>query len=173
MYKIAFNFLKRFFPAHKLFKVGFNISPMYRRTTARIVAISKNMHEVTVKLPLSYKNRNYVGAIFGGSMQSATDPIYMIQLMNILGDDYIVWDKSATIKYKRPAREDIYGFFVFTTDEIEMIKDKVEQEKEFNYQKSLALKSASDTVYAEIDKTLYIAQKKYYKEKLKSKNRKG
>lgn len=173
MYKIAFNFLKRFFPAHKLFKVGFNISPMYRRTTAKVVAISSDMYQVTIKLPLTYKNSNYVGAIFGGSMQSATDPIYMIQLMNILGEDYIVWDKAASIKYKRPAREAIYGEFVFYEEEIKMIREKVKEEKEFDYQKSLALKSKSDIVYAEIDKTLYIAQKEYYKQKLKSKNRKG
>lgn len=173
MYKIAFNFFKNFFPAHKLFKVGFNISPMYRRTTAKVVAISCDMHQVTIKLPLSYKNSNYLGAIFGGAMQSATDPIYMIQLMNILGDDYVVWDKAASIKYKRPARETIYGEFFFSEQEIAMIKEKVNEENEFDYHKSLVLKSKSDIVYAEIDKLLYIAQKEYYKQKLKRKNRKG
>ena len=54
-----------------------------------------------------------------------------------------------------------------------MIKEKVKEEKEFDYHKTLALKSKSEIVYAEIDKTLYIAQKEYYKQKLKSKNRKG
>ena len=73
-----------------IFKHGFNISPMYRRTTARIIYISEDLKEVKIKIPLSYKNKNYVGAIFGGSMFSATDPIYMIQLMQILGEDYVV-----------------------------------------------------------------------------------
>ena len=94
MYKIAFEFLKRFFSEAALFKYGFNISPMYRRSVGRIVFVSSDLHEVFVKIPLNYKNRNYVGAIFGGSMFSATDPIYMIQLMNILGDLDIPQEKE-------------------------------------------------------------------------------
>ena len=63
---------------------------MYRRSTGRITSVSDDLFMVKVKIPISYKNKNYVGAIFGGSMQAATDPIYMIQLLNILGDDYVV-----------------------------------------------------------------------------------
>ena len=125
MYKIAFEFLKQFFSEAVLFKHGFNISPMYRRSVGKIISVSNNLHEVTVKIPLNYKNKNYVGAIFGGSMFSATDPIYMIQLMNILGDDYVVWDKAAEIKYKRPARENVFAKFTFSEDEINQIKEDV------------------------------------------------
>lgn len=169
MYKVAFTFLKQFFPEHKLFKVGFNISPMYRRTTAKIIAISKDMQEVTIKIPISYKNKNYVGAIFGGSMQAATDPIYMIQLLNILGDDYVVWDKAALIKYKRPAREDLYGTFIFSDDEISTIKKNVKANNEIDYEKIVTLTNTKGDVFAEVNKTLYIAQKDYYKQKLKNK----
>lgn len=173
MYKIAFNFLKRFFPAHRLFKMGFNISPMYRRSTARVIEITPNMHQVKIKLPISYKNKNYVGAIFGGSMQAATDPIYMIQLLNILGDNYVVWDKAACIAYKKPAREDLYGLFVFSEEEILRIKEDVSNNNEIDYKKLVTLTNSKGKIYAEINKTLYIAQKDYYKQKLKSKNRKG
>ncbi|MFD0963174.1 DUF4442 domain-containing protein [Pseudofulvibacter geojedonensis] len=146
---------------------------MYRRSTARIVYISSNMYKVKIKLPISYKNRNYVGAIFGGSMQAATDPIYMIQLLNILGDDYVVWDKAACIKYKKPAREDLYGSFVFFEEEIKEIVKDVTNNKEIDYKKLVTLTNSEGEVYSEINKTLYIAQKDYYKQKLKSKNRKG
>ena len=89
---------------------------MYRRSTGKIIEVSNDLHRVKIKLPLSYKNKNYVGAIFGGSMLSATDPIYMIQLMQILDDSYVVWDKAASIKYKRPAKETLYGEFNFSAD---------------------------------------------------------
>jgi acyl-CoA hydrolase len=67
---------------------------------------------VKVRIKLSYKNSNYVGSICGGSLLSATDPIFMIQLMNILGNKYVVWDKAAAIKFKRPAKEMCYVDFV-------------------------------------------------------------
>jgi len=42
--------------------------------------------------------------------------------MNILKDDYIVWDTDATIKYKRPTKENVYAEFSFSHDEINEIK---------------------------------------------------
>lgn len=172
MYKIAFNFLKQFFSEAALFKHGFNLSPMYRRSVGKLVFVSQDLYNVQVQIPLNYKNRNYVGAIFGGSMFSATDPIYMIQLMNILGDEYVVWDKAADIKYKRPARETAHAHFQFSEDEIKDIKVKVTAKKEIDFEKTLAITSKNDVVFAELSKTIYIAQKDYYKEKIKSRTHK-
>jgi len=42
---------------------------------------------------------------FGGSIYGALDPIYMVQLINILGGKYVVWDKAATIKFIRPIKK--------------------------------------------------------------------
>lgn len=172
MYKIAFNFLKIFFSEAALFKHGFNISPMYRRSVGKLMYVSNDLHEVQVQIPLNYKNRNYVGAIFGGSMLSATDPIYMIQLMNILGDDYVVWDKAATIKYKRPARETAHARFKFSKEEIKAIKENITINKEVDYEKILHVTNKNDVVFAELTKTIYIAQKDYYIEKIKNRTHK-
>jgi len=73
---------KRFVSYNTLFKYGFNWSPMYRRTTAKVLRVSPDLSEITVKLPINWKNKNYVGTIFGGSMFSAVDPIPMVQLIN-------------------------------------------------------------------------------------------
>ncbi|MFK7750298.1 MAG: DUF4442 domain-containing protein [Kordia sp.] len=167
MYQTATKFLKKFMSTAAIFKYGFNLSPMYRRTTARVIEISDDMKYVKIKVPLSYKNKNYVGAIFGGSMFAATDPIYMIQLMQILGEDFVVWDKAATINYKRPAKEHLFCEFVFTDAEIEAIQKQVAQTHEMTVEKTTYLKSASDQIFAEVIKTLYIAEKSFYKEKLK------
>ncbi len=166
MYKITFEFLSKYFSRSSLFKYGFNISPMYRRSVARIVSVSDNLQEVKIKIPLNYKNRNYVGSIFGGSMLSATDPIYMTQLMQILGDDYVVWDKAASIRYKRPARENAYVHFEFTDEEIVKIKSDVLSFKEIDIIKNVNILSASNEVFAELSKTIYISQKSYYKQKI-------
>ncbi|WP_445955813.1 DUF4442 domain-containing protein [Yeosuana sp.] len=138
---------------------------MYRRSTGKIIEVSNDLHYVKVKIPISIKNRNYVGSIFGGSLFSATDPIYMIQLMNILKEDYIVWDKDASIKYKRPAKENVYAEFSFSQDEINEIKSQVANNGEFNLVKTLNLVNKQNVVFAEISKTIYIANKTFFKEK--------
>ena len=172
MYKLSIKILRTFLRQDQIFKFGFNISPMYRRSTGRIKEVSVDIYKVKVKIPLSYKNRNYVGAIFGGSMFAATDPIYMIQLMQILGDKYVVWDKAATINYLRPAKENIQAIFEFTDEEIVAIKNRVVAENEINVVKRLELTNATGTIFARLEKTIYIASKDFYKKKLKARGRK-
>ena len=167
MYSVMVNFMKKFMKMSTIYKYAFNFSPMYRRTTARIVEVSDDLYKVRVRIPYSYKNKNYVGSIFGGSLFAALDPILMIQAMNILGEDYVVWDKAATIRFKRPARETVFADFILTQAEIDLIKQKVEEEQEFDFEKTINICNADGTiVYCEVDKVLYSAKKSFYKEKM-------
>ena len=167
MYQALSRISKKYFPnqTHQLFKIFFNASPMYRRSTGRVTSVSKDFWTVEVKIPLTYKNRNYAGTIFGGSMFSATDPIYMVQLIQIIGTDYIVWDKSSVVKFKRPANTDAYVVFQFKEDEISNLKKQVEEEKEVELKKLVELKNKDGKVFCEIEKVIYVADKAYYKEK--------
>lgn len=174
MYSIFFNFLRKIIKKHTLFKYGFNLSPMYRRSTGRVYYASENLLNVKIKIPLTYKNRNFVGSLFGGSLSSATDPIYMIQLIQILGEDYVVWDKATTIKFKQPARETAYASFDFTEKEIAQLKTRVAADKEIDLIKQLVITNKDGSVvFAELIKTIYIADKEYYKEKRRAKKSKG
>ncbi|GAA4235600.1 DUF4442 domain-containing protein [Postechiella marina] len=167
MYRTLSNIAKRFFTEAQIYKHGFNLSPMYRRSTGRVIEVSGDLLYVKIKIPISYKNRNFVGSIFGGSLFSATDPIYMIQLINILGDNYVVWDKDATIKYKRPAREDVFTEFIFTNEDIEHIKKQVSEHGEYNLVKTPNIVNKDGITIAELHKTMYVADKNFYKEKRK------
>lgn len=158
----------KFIPKHKLFKHGFNWSPMYKRSTAKIIEVSEDLLFVKVKLPLNWKNKNYVNSIFGGSMFSAVDPIPMVQLINVIGNDFVVWDKSAQIFFKRPAKETIYAEFRFTPEEIEEIKQRVKQENEIVIKHTTQLTNKSgDVVFCIVEKSIYIADKAFYKQKRK------
>ncbi|PCI10531.1 MAG: DUF4442 domain-containing protein [Flavobacteriaceae bacterium] len=153
---------------HILFKYAFNLSPMYRRSTAKVINISKDLLEVRIKLPISYKNKNYVNSIFGGSMFSAVDPIPMVQLINLIGEDFVVWDKAAKISFKRPAKETLYADFKYSMNELEDIKNKITQENELEFIKTILLTNKDKTiVYCEVQKTIYVANKTYFKEKRK------
>ena len=165
MYDKVFTILNRYFKKATLFRVLFNLSPMYKRSCGKIIFASEDLHVVKIKIPLSYKNKNYVGSIFGGSLFAATDPIYMIQLMQILGKDYVVWDKKTDIKFKRPAYQHAFATFEFTTVEIEEIIKRVQSENEIDYTKTLYITAKDGTFFTELDKTLYISSKTFYKEK--------
>ncbi|PCI33738.1 MAG: DUF4442 domain-containing protein [Flavobacteriaceae bacterium] len=166
MYQKVTAILLRFMSKATLFKWGFNLSPMYRSTTAKIIRVTDNLLEVAIKIPLNYKNKNFVGSIFGGSLFSATDPIFMIQLMWILGKDYVVWDKSATIRYKKPAYENGYCTFKLNDELLNDIKKEVALKGEMNLELKTNIHSSKGVVFCEIDKTLYIATKKHYKQKM-------
>lgn len=140
---------------------------MYRRSTGRIIHVTEDLLNIRVKLKISYKNRNYMNSMFGGSLFSAVDPIPMIQLFNIIGNDYVVWDKSAEIFFKRPVKQDVYADFNYTQKEIEDIKKRVANENEITIVKKTAITNKdSSTIFCEVDKTIYIANKQFYKEKL-------
>lgn len=150
----------------KLFKWGFNLSPMYRRSTARIQYVSQDLLKISVKLPISYKNRNYMGTIFGGSMFSSVDPIPMVQLISLTDHQYVIWDKSAEIYFKRPANVDLYADFIYTKEELAAIAERIKNENEIEIVKVTQLTDRNkETVYCEIRKTVYIADKSFYKQK--------
>lgn len=111
-------------------------------------------------MPLNWRTRNYVGTIYGGSIYASIDPIYMLMLMHIIGDDYVVWDKAAKIRFKKPGRETLYADFLLTRDEIAEIKRLAETEKSIDRVYNLELKDKNGVVHAFIEKTLYISKRK-------------
>ena len=120
----------------RMLRIGFNIHPAYRGTGGRVTYISSDFREITVRVPLSRRTRNYVGTIFGGSMFGAVDPMYMIMLMKNLGAGYVVWDKSASIRFRRPGRSALTAKFALDQKELDEIRS------------ALADSSATERVYA-------------------------
>lgn len=139
---------------------------MYRRTSAKVTYISEDFSKIQIKLPYSYKNANYVNTIFGGSMFSAVDPFPMTQLMNLIGDDYVIWDKAAEIFFRRPAKEDLYAEFTYSIEELDEIKQKAKANNEFEIIKTTQLTNKDKSiVFCEVRKKVYIANKAFFKAK--------
>src|SRR5687767_14633761 len=115
--------------ASKLDRWKFNLFPAYRGSGARVVYLADDYREMRVKIPLSWRTRNYVGTIYGGSMYAGIDPIYMLMLIKTLGKNYVVWDKAAKIRFKRPGREALYADFLLSAEELDEIKTLLETHK--------------------------------------------
>lgn len=142
-----------------------NWYPLYFATGGKIQSISKDWKQVDLKLSLNFWTRNYVGTIFGGSMFAASDPFYMIMFIQVLGKDYVVWDKGAAIKFKRPGIEKLTMELIISDSEIEDIKAKVKITGELELTKKLEWKDSSGKVICEIDRLLYFATKEHYRAK--------
>jgi acyl-coenzyme A thioesterase PaaI-like protein len=145
--------------ASKIDRWKFNIFPAYRGSGARVLYISADYREMRVKIPLSWRTRNYVGTIYGGSMYAGIDPIYMLMLIKNLGSEYIVWDKAATIRFKRPGKETLYAKFLLTQEELDEIKVILQTKKSVDRIHNVELKDKNGKVHCIIKKTLYIAGK--------------
>lgn len=143
----------------RLTRWGFNFFPAYRRTGARITYIASDWREVRIKLPLNWKTRNIVGTIFGGSMYAAVDPIYMTMLIKILGPEYVVWDKAAAIRFKRPGTSTLYATFMLSKEEVAAVKAAAGTSPSTKRSYLVELVDAGGTLHASIDKTVYIRRK--------------
>ena len=135
---------------------GFNFFPAFRGTGARVTYIADDFREVRVELPLNWRTRNYVGTIFGGSLYGAVDPHYMIMLIKILGPGYTVWDKTATIRFRRPGHGRLYARFVLDDEEIATIRRLLESEPSIDRVYQVDLTDADGVVHVAVEKTIYI-----------------
>lgn len=71
----------------------------------------KGFTSVEVKIHKSLLNHNYNGSIFGGTIYAAADPFYALlfdQLFRRKGFKTVVWLKSASIQYLKPARTALF-----------------------------------------------------------------
>jgi hypothetical protein len=143
----------------KLMRWGFNMFPAYCVTGARITYVASDFREVHVRLPLSWQTRNYVGTIFGGSMYAAVDPVYMLMLIKNLGREYVVWDKSACITFKKPGRTTLYARFVIDQDELDAIHRELEQSRHVDRTYHVDLIDGSGVVHASVEKVVYVRRR--------------
>lgn len=139
---------------------GFNFFPAYRGTGARITYIAGDFREIRVRLPLNWRTRNYVGTIFGGSLYAAVDPMYMIMLIKILGSEYVVWDKAATIRFLKPGRSTLHARFLIGEEEVRTIRELLEKAPSVDRVYRVELKDGEGKVHAEVDKTIYVRKRR-------------
>ena len=144
----------------RLLRWKLNWFPAYRGTGARITYIADNFREVRIQVPLNWRTRNYVGSIFGGSMFGAVDPILMVMFIHLLGRDYIVWDRSATIEFKAPGRTTLDARFAIAEEELAEIRAVLEREPKLEHLYRTDLIDAEGKVCAVVEQTIYFRKKR-------------
>ncbi len=136
-----------------------NLYAPYLGAAVRVTHVSDDFHNVEVEMPLRFYNRNYVGTHFGGSLYSMCDPFYMLMLINILGPDYIVWDKAAAIRFKKPGKGLVRASFHLSEETIAGIRAAAEVQPKVEPEFHVLIKDTEGNTIAEVDKLLYVKKK--------------
>jgi hypothetical protein len=136
----------------------FNTFPAYRGTGARVTFIRHDFMEARVELPLWWRTRNYMGTIFGGSLYGAVDPFYMLMLIKVLGPGYVVWDKAASIRFRRPGRTTLYAAFRLDQADVDSIREELERVEKLDRHFGRTHDAAGE-VHAIIEKTVNVRKR--------------
>ena len=136
-----------------------NYWPPFLGAGIRVTHIAPDMKSLDVEMKLRWWNANYVGTQFGGSLFAMTDAFYMLMVMANLGSDYIVWDKAATIRYRKPGKGTVRAEFRLFESQIEDIREKLKALPKYEPVFSVEVKDDAGVVIAEVDKLLHIRKR--------------
>ncbi len=136
-----------------------NLWPPFLGAGIRVKCIAPNMKSIDVEMKLRWWNANYVGTHFGGSLFAMTDAFYMLMLMANLGRDYIVWDKAASIRYRKPGKGTVRAEFRLTDAQIAEIRDRLKTLPKYEPGFTVEVKDEHGTVIAEVEKLLYVRRR--------------
>jgi acyl-coenzyme A thioesterase PaaI-like protein len=125
----------------------------------RVRHIADDFTAVDVEMRLRPWNQNAVGTHFGGSLYAMTDPFYMLMLMGALGRDYIVWDKAATIRFKKPGKGLVRAHFRLSQEQIASIRSEADQNHKVEPVLHVNVVDSDGVTVAEVEKTLYVRRK--------------
>ena len=125
----------------------------------KLEKMTKDFRHARVSMKLTFYNKNYMGTQFGGSLYAMTDPWYMLMLIKNLGPDYIVWDKAATVNFRKPGRATVVAEFNLTEEHLEEIRATLVTQNKMDYVFKVEIKDKEGKLIAEVDKVLYIRKK--------------
>ena len=145
--------------SHHALRRWINLWPPFLGAGIHVTHIAPDMKSVDVEMKLRWWNANYVGTHFGGSLFAITDAFYMLMIMHHLGDDYIVWDKAATIRYRKPGRGTVHVEFRLTDAQLDDIREKCQTLPKYEPVFPVEVKDEQGVVIAEVDRLIYVRKK--------------
>jgi hypothetical protein len=133
----------------------------------KVVRMDEDLRAVDAEMRLTRWNRSYRGVHFGGSLFSITDPFYVLMLAMNLGREYVVWDKSASIRYKKPGAGRVRAEFRLSEERLAEIRAAVEVEGRYDARFVVEVKDHEGGVVAEVERVVYCATKTAHEERKK------
>ncbi len=143
----------------RLMLAFFSWYPPYAGAGIRVVTKQPERGLYEAEMRLRSWNRNYLGTHFGGSLYSMCDPFYLLILSDQLGPDYVVWDKAASIRFRRPGRGRVRARFEVSPAAVAEIRRRVEAEGKVEPTFSTQVLDDAGQVIAEVEKVLHVRRR--------------
>lgn len=137
-----------------------NYWPPFFGSGIRVVSLDLRKGVVDVEMKLRWWNRNYVGTHYGGSLYSMCDPFYMLILIEQLGPRFIVWDKSAVIRFRRPGRGRVRARLEISPEQIEEIRTAATRDGKAESVFTVQITDDEDQVIADVEKRVHVKRER-------------
>lgn len=144
-------------------KYALNSWPPFWGAGIKIESISADFRQAQMRLKLRWWNKNANRSQYGGSIFSLTDPVYSLMLMGILGEQYYVWDKEASINFIKPGHSDLFAEFMITDDQLNSILKMTATGDKCFPEFIIHVKNARGEVVSEVHRKLYVRKKPKYR----------
>ncbi|RLD52109.1 MAG: tetrameric acyl-CoA thioesterase [Bacteroidetes bacterium] len=136
-----------------------SLYPPYLGAGIKLKNVNKDFTRFEVQMKMHWYNRNIFGTHFGGSLYAMSDPFFVFIIMNFLGKEYIVWDKSANIKFVKPGKGTVNVVFEISKDKLEELKNDVDEKGKNTYFFKTEITNSDNEVVARIEKEIYVKKK--------------
>jgi len=137
-----------------------NLWPPYLGAGIRVRHIADDYREIVVEMPLRLRNRGYFGTHFGGSLYAMTDPFFALMVLYNLPDEYLVWDKAASIEFLAPGRSRMRARFVLVDEDLERIVRMTASGDKHLHLFNVDVVDEEGLVVAKVEKIVYVRRKR-------------
>jgi acyl-coenzyme A thioesterase PaaI-like protein len=136
-----------------------NWYPPYIGAGIKLKKVNQDKTRMEVELRKTWFNKNLFGTHFGGSLYSMCDPFYVFIVHNYLGRGYVVWDKSAEIKFIKPGTGKVRAIFEISQEKLLQLKGEVDSAGKLTVIFETVITNESNQLVAKVRKEIYMRKK--------------
>jgi len=136
-----------------------SLYPPYLGAGIKLKSVNEDFTRFKVQMKMHWYNRNIFGTHFGGSLYAMSDPFFVFIVMNFLGKEYIVWDKSAKINFKKPGKGTVEAVFEISNDTLSELKKDADEKGKNTYIFTAEITNSDNETVAVVEKEIYVKKK--------------
>ncbi len=140
-----------------------SLYPPYLGAGIKLKTVNKDFTRFEVQMKMRWYNRNIYGTHFGGSLYAMSDPFFVFIILNFLGKEYIVWDKSANIEFVKPGKGTVKVVFEISKEKLEALKKDIDEKGRNTYFFETKITNSKNETVARIKKEIYVKKKNFNK----------
>lgn len=133
-----------------------NLYPPYVGAGIRVRVLPGTPFAVESTMKLGPANQNFMGTHFGGSLYAMCDPFFAFILIQALGDGFTVWDKAASIRFRRPGVGRVRAEFRIDAERIDAIREEARRTGKSEPVLETVVTGEGGEVVAEVEKVVWV-----------------